>query len=90
ATRLLTPFRQAVMVLRWFVDGTRIAQLARDNGLSKRTGYRYLREGIDALKDSVGESANRPPGLVVVGMIVLFVGTRGGAGCRWSRGTTVG
>ncbi|WP_394805549.1 transposase family protein [Streptomyces althioticus] len=50
ATRLLTPFRQAVMVLRWFVDGTRIAQLARDNGLSKRTGYRYLHEGIDALK----------------------------------------
>jgi hypothetical protein len=49
ATRLLTPFRQAVMVLRWFVDGIRIAQLARDNGLSKRTGYRYLHEGIDVL-----------------------------------------
>lgn len=49
-TRLLTPFRQAVLVLRWFVDGTRIAQLAVDNALSKRTCYRYLHEGIDVLK----------------------------------------
>lgn len=49
-TRLLTPFRQAVLVLRWFVDGTRVAQLAVDNALSNRTCYRYLHEGIDVLK----------------------------------------
>ncbi|MGW3958166.1 transposase family protein [Streptomyces sp. NPDC004752] len=49
-TRLLTPFRQAVLVLRWFVDGTRITQLACDNALSTRTCYRYLHEGIDVLK----------------------------------------
>jgi hypothetical protein len=49
-TRLLTPFRQTVPVLRWFVDSTRITQLALDNALSKRTCYRYLHEGIDVLK----------------------------------------
>jgi len=49
-TRRLTPFRHAVLVLRWFVDGTRIAQLAVDNVLSNRTCYRYLHEGIDLLK----------------------------------------
>jgi hypothetical protein len=32
--RALGPFRQAAMVLRWFIDGTRMSQLARDNGLS--------------------------------------------------------
>ncbi|MGW2383843.1 hypothetical protein [Streptomyces sp. NPDC001658] len=45
----LTPFRQAVLVLRWFVDGTRIAQLALDNAVSKRTCYRDPHEGIDVL-----------------------------------------
>jgi hypothetical protein len=49
-TRLLTPFREAVLVLRWFVDRTRISRLAVDNGLSGRTTYRYLHEGIDVLK----------------------------------------
>lgn len=40
---------QAVLVLRWFLDGTRITQLARDNGIGKTTAYNYLHEGIDVL-----------------------------------------
>jgi hypothetical protein len=40
-----------VLVLRRFVDGTRLAQLARDNGISTPTAYRYLHEGLDVLAD---------------------------------------
>ncbi|WP_194924380.1 HARBI1 family protein [Catenulispora pinisilvae] len=47
--RALGCYRQAVLVLRWFLDGTRIAQLACDNGIGKSTAYRALHEGIDAL-----------------------------------------
>jgi hypothetical protein len=49
-TRRLGPFRQAVLVLRWLLDNTRIAQLAVDNGVSGRTCHRYLLEGIAVLK----------------------------------------
>ncbi|MFD5065692.1 transposase family protein [Streptomyces sp. NPDC058394] len=48
-TRVLGPFRQAVLVLRWFRDHTCIHCLARDAGISRATGYRYLHEGIDVL-----------------------------------------
>jgi hypothetical protein len=47
--RALGCYRQAVLVLRWFVDGTRLAQLATDNRIGRSTAYRYLHEGIDAL-----------------------------------------
>jgi hypothetical protein len=47
--RALGCFRQAVIVLRWFIDGTRLSQLARDNGLSVSTAYRYLHEGLTVL-----------------------------------------
>jgi DDE superfamily endonuclease len=47
--RALGCYRQAVLILRWFVDGTRLAQLAGDNAISASTVYRYLHEGIDAL-----------------------------------------
>lgn len=50
-TRKLGAFKQAVLVLRWFVDGTRIVQLARDNAISVPTGYRYLHEGLSVLAD---------------------------------------
>src|SRR3954469_6400315 len=40
---------QAVLLLRWFVDGTRLAQLAADNAFGRSTAYRYLHGGIDAL-----------------------------------------
>jgi len=38
-----------VLILRWFIDGTRLSQLARDNGLSSSTAYRYLHEGLAVL-----------------------------------------
>ncbi len=47
--RALGCYRQAVLVLRWFCDGTRLAQLAADNEISRSTAYRYLHEGIDIL-----------------------------------------
>src|SRR3954449_9366043 len=47
--RALGCYRQAVLVLRWFVDGTRLAQLAGDHRIGRSTAYRYLHEGIDAL-----------------------------------------
>ena len=48
-TRALSVREQAVLVLRWLFDGTRMRQLARDNAISKSTGYAYLHEGIDVL-----------------------------------------
>jgi hypothetical protein len=48
-TRTLGPFRQAVLVLRWFLDATRVAQLAADNAIALSTAYTRLHEGIDAL-----------------------------------------
>lgn len=47
--RALTTLKQAVLVLRWFLDGARMAQLAVDNGIGKSTAYDYLHEGIDVL-----------------------------------------
>lgn len=48
-TRSLSTHEQAVLVLRWFLDGARMSQLARDNQISKSTGYDYLHEGINVL-----------------------------------------
>jgi hypothetical protein len=48
-TRALGCFKQAVMVIRWFLDGTRVAQLAGDNAIGRSTTYDYLHEGIDVL-----------------------------------------
>lgn len=48
-TRALGPFKQAVLLLRWFLDATRVAQLAADNTIGTSTVYTYLHEGIDAL-----------------------------------------
>ena len=45
-TRKLGCYRQAVLVLRWLLDGTRVRQLAADNALSRSTGYAYLHEGL--------------------------------------------
>jgi DDE superfamily endonuclease len=47
--RALSPWSQAVLVLRWFLDGTRIKQLAADHGIGVCTCYRYLHEGIAVL-----------------------------------------
>src|SRR3954447_10196305 len=45
-TRKLGCYRQAVLVLRWLLDGTRIRQLAVDNAVGRSTGYAYLHEGL--------------------------------------------
>jgi hypothetical protein len=50
-SRALGPFRQAVLVLRWFRERACVHCLARDAGISQATGYRYLHEGIDVLAD---------------------------------------
>lgn len=50
-TRALGVFKQGILVLRWFVDGTRLVQLARDNAISVPTAYRYLHEGLTVLAD---------------------------------------
>jgi hypothetical protein len=47
--RAATPRTQAIMVLRWFKDATRVSTLARDAGISLATAYRYLHEGIDVV-----------------------------------------
>ena len=55
-TRALGTYKQAVLVLRWFLDDTRMSQLARDNAISNSTAYEYRDEGIAVL-------AARRPGL---------------------------
>ena len=48
-TRALGPFKQAVLALRWFLDNTRVRQLAADNAISTSTAYDYLHEAIGVL-----------------------------------------
>jgi hypothetical protein len=45
----LTRFKQAVLIIRWFLDGTRMTQLAVDTAIGAATSYDYLHEGINAL-----------------------------------------
>lgn len=47
--RALTPYRHAVLVLRWFRDATPVHRLALDHRISVATAYRYLHEAITAL-----------------------------------------
>jgi hypothetical protein len=47
--RAASCYRQAVLVLRWFRDDTRMRMLARDAGIGISTAYRYLHEGIAVL-----------------------------------------
>ncbi|MEV0633367.1 transposase family protein [Nonomuraea wenchangensis] len=48
-SRALTPFWQAVLVLRWFRGESDIPKLGRDHRVSRATAYRYIAEGIDVL-----------------------------------------
>lgn len=48
-TRALTCRQQAVLVLRCFLNNTRLRQLATDNAIAKSTAYDYLHEGINVL-----------------------------------------
>jgi DDE superfamily endonuclease len=48
-TRALSTYKQAVLVLRWFLDDTRMSALARDNAIAVSTAYDYRDEGIKVL-----------------------------------------
>jgi hypothetical protein len=48
-TRALSTYEQAVLVLRWFLDDTRMTSLARDNAIALSTAYAYRDEGIAVL-----------------------------------------
>lgn len=48
-SRALTCYWQAVLGLRWFRGKTEIGALARDHGVSRATGYRYVDEVIEVL-----------------------------------------
>lgn len=50
-SRALTCFRQAVFGLRWFREDRDVPALARDCGISRATGYRYLDEIIEVLAE---------------------------------------
>lgn len=47
--RKLSSYKQAVLVLRWFLDDTRMSALARDNGIGESTAYDYRDEAIAVL-----------------------------------------
>ena len=53
-TRALGCFKQAVLVIRWFLDGTRVALLAGDNAIGRSTAYDYLHLRHEASRDRVG------------------------------------
>ena len=65
--RSLGCFRQAILVLRWLLDGTRVTQLAGDNAISLSTGYAYLHEGLAVL-------AAQAPGLPSVLLAAKMAG----------------
>lgn len=50
-TRALTCYKQAVLGLRWFRQNTDVDALARDHGISRATGYRYLDEIVTVLAE---------------------------------------
>ena len=50
-TRLLTCFRQAVMVLAWFRTSDDVEVLGAGFGISRATAYRYRDEGIKVLAE---------------------------------------
>lgn len=49
--RAATARTQALLVLRWFKDATKLRILAIDAGISIATAYRYLHEAIDVIAD---------------------------------------
>jgi hypothetical protein len=65
--RSLGCYRQAILVLRWLLDGTRVIQLAVDNQISRSTGYAYLHEGLTML-------AAHAPGLEAVLLAAKMAG----------------
>ncbi|MDA0635148.1 IS5/IS1182 family transposase, partial [Nonomuraea sp. MCN248] len=72
--RALGCFAQAVLILRWFTDGTRIRQLATDNNIGSKTAYRYLHEGIDVLAAHAPD-LNQNAGLTHVNLDGIVIAT---------------
>ena len=48
-TRALTTREQAILALRWFLDDTRMPDLARDNAIALSTSYSYKNEAVEVL-----------------------------------------
>lgn len=57
-TRRLTPWAQAVYILRFLIDGTRVTELAVDNAIAKTTSYAYLWEGLEILSEAAPSLAD--------------------------------
>lgn len=72
-TRALGPFKQSVLILRWFLDDTRLTQLARDNRISVPTAYRYLHEGLPVLADHAPDLSTALERATAAGFIRLVV-----------------
>ncbi|MET8763624.1 hypothetical protein [Lentzea sp. NPDC004782] len=53
STRALGTRKQAVLVLRWFLEDTRMPALARDNVIAVSTAYAYRDEGVAAGRPSL-------------------------------------
>ena len=49
--RALSTYKQAVLVLRWFLEDARVRALARDNAIAVSTAYDYRDEGIAVLAE---------------------------------------
>ncbi len=53
--RAATCWAQAVLVLRWFKDDTKVHLLARDARVSQATAYRYLHEAVEVIAEHAPE-----------------------------------
>lgn len=75
-------YKQAVLVLRWFLEDARMSGLARDNAIGLSTAYAYREEGIAVLAARLG----RIKRTVVPGELrPLFLSSSSGA-APYSRG----
>ncbi|MCW2903100.1 MAG: family transposase [Streptosporangiaceae bacterium] len=63
STRALSPYRQAVLALRWalrwFRGHTDIPALGRDAGISRSTAYRYIDE-VSTFSPSTHPTCTKP------------------------------
>jgi hypothetical protein len=72
----LTCFRQSVFGLRWFREDRDVPALARDCGISRATGYRYLDEVIEVLAAQAPDLHEALQRDHFSGRHVLFLGSR--------------
>jgi hypothetical protein len=54
STRALSTYKQAALVLRWFLEDARMSALARDNAIAASTAYSYRDEGVAVLAVEAG------------------------------------